>query len=338
MAMKLNDSLIESISDMYQMGYSAKIIAESLDINIRTVFFYVKELGIANRRNTIDTCKEEVISSYLDGKKLKDISDEFNISVSAICKMLRRENIKREERKIDDNRIIDSYISGMSARSAGEENGVSESYVLNLLKDRGIERRDKRECQTRMVDRKSVLRLRESGMSNAQIAEELGCSVSTVVGCARELGIAHSSLSDEEIVDAFNTTTSMELAAKKLGVHESTIQRRAKELGLDVKKNKKRGKEHYCWAGGITGRIDKIRKSEKYLEWKRAIYKRDGHKCSYCGRKDMVIHAHHIVPIYEDESKIFDVNNGITLCRECHEKTYGKEKEFIPVFQAIIKD
>lgn len=33
------------------------------------------------------------------------------------------------------------------------------------------------------------------------------------------------------------------------------------------------------------------------------------------------------MPIKEDMKKVFDINNGITLCRKCHLKTFGKEME-----------
>lgn len=30
----------------------------------------------------------------------------------------------------------------------------------------------------------------------------------------------------------------------------------------------------------------------------------------------------------------FDINNGITLCKRCHNKIFGKEKEFIKYFKS----
>jgi len=34
---------------------------------------------------------------------------------------------------------------------------------------------------------------------------------------------------------------------------------------------------------------------------------------------------------------MFDVENGITLCRLCHQKTYGKEEKFIDMFVRIVQ-
>ena len=34
------------------------------------------------------------------------------------------------------------------------------------------------------------------------------------------------------------------------------------------------------------------------------------------------LHVHHIVQVVEDETKILDLNNGITLCEWCHKMTH----------------
>lgn len=38
----------------------------------------------------------------------------------------------------------------------------------------------------------------------------------------------------------------------------------------------------------------------------------------------------------EDEEKIYDINNGITLCLNCHNKTKWHELEYQDIFQKII--
>ena len=41
------------------------------------------------------------------------------------------------------------------------------------------------------------------------------------------------------------------------------------------------------------------------------------------------IAAHHIYTKKKYPQLQFEISNGITLCRLCHEKTYGKEEQFI---------
>jgi len=52
-------------------------------------------------------------------------------------------------------------------------------------------------------------------------------------------------------------------------------------------------------------------------EFRETVMKRDGYKCAVCGSNDGLV-AHHII-----ERKLFNdggyyVNNGVTLCPECH--------------------
>lgn len=84
---------------------------------------------------------------------------------------------------------------------------------------------------------------------------------------------------------------------------------------------------------GVSDKIIKkrLRSCQKYKDWCRKIYERDGFKCTKCGSKKNM-QTHHIIPfsvIYEecklmgikDFSPIFDVDNGETICEDCHKKT-----------------
>lgn len=74
-----------------------------------------------------------------------------------------------------------------------------------------------------------------------------------------------------------------------------------------------------------------IRKSKEYREWRHKVFGRDKFTCQTCGvhsglgfRVELV--ADHIKPFCDYIELRFDVNNGRTLCKECHYKTptYGR--------------
>lgn len=64
------------------------------------------------------------------------------------------------------------------------------------------------------------------------------------------------------------------------------------------------------------------RNSSSHLRWRNEVKTRDGWKCQHCGATDN-LHAHHIIPWNVDESKRFELGNGITLCKSCHKKEDG---------------
>lgn len=76
------------------------------------------------------------------------------------------------------------------------------------------------------------------------------------------------------------------------------------------------------------GKNPEKRYNKFYDEWILKVKERDGSKCVKCG-SDKKIHAHHIIPWKEDESKRFDLDNGISLCASCHGKLEGFQKGHI---------
>jgi len=85
----------------------------------------------------------------------------------------------------------------------------------------------------------------------------------------------------------------------------------------------------------IKKRLSETNYSAKRSQWGLDVKKRDKFKCQHCGiEKDL--HAHHIIPWKKDETKRFDLENGITLCRSCHsraERDLEKKSGFTAYFK-----
>jgi transketolase len=62
-------------------------------------------------------------------------------------------------------------------------------------------------------------------------------------------------------------------------------------------------------------------KDSKYIVWRNSVLHRDKYICVHCGRIGGKLQAHHIISWYESLEGRYDLNNGITLCEECHKKT-----------------
>jgi 5-methylcytosine-specific restriction endonuclease McrA len=60
------------------------------------------------------------------------------------------------------------------------------------------------------------------------------------------------------------------------------------------------------------------RKSDKYKEWRKAVYERDENTCQRCFKKDCYLQAHHIRPWSLFPKDRYNISNGVTLCRKCH--------------------
>ena len=61
------------------------------------------------------------------------------------------------------------------------------------------------------------------------------------------------------------------------------------------------------------------------------VFVRDDFTCVLCKVKGKRLQADHILPKCEYPELIFSLNNGRTLCEDCHKKTdtYGVNKKFM---------
>jgi hypothetical protein len=86
-----------------------------------------------------------------------------------------------------------------------------------------------------------------------------------------------------------------------------------------------RGANSHFWMGGISSVNAAIKNSIEYKLWRQAVFKRDDYRCLGCGQKGGNIEADHIYPFSLFPRLRFMVENGRTLCHECHRDTptYG---------------
>ena len=74
----------------------------------------------------------------------------------------------------------------------------------------------------------------------------------------------------------------------------------------------------------------------EHKQWRKFIFARDIWRCQECGSTKK-INAHHIRPVKNFKELRAVVDNGITLCQECHLKTYHKEELFFEKYEKIIQ-
>lgn len=88
-----------------------------------------------------------------------------------------------------------------------------------------------------------------------------------------------------------------------------------------------RGSGNVNWKGGVTPENEKIRKSIEYRLWREAVFARDNWTCQECEQKGGRLHSHHIKSFAKYPDLKFAIDNGQTLCKECHKLTdnYGRK-------------
>lgn len=82
-----------------------------------------------------------------------------------------------------------------------------------------------------------------------------------------------------------------------------------------------KGDKNPNWKGGITPINLAIRESFNYRLWRSRVYERDSWTCQTCGVIGGKLHAHHIKSFADYPETRFELENGVTLCVECHKLT-----------------
>ena len=104
------------------------------------------------------------------------------------------------------------------------------------------------------------------------------------------------------------------------------------ECSNEYRKEYYKGEKSPAWKGGKTKESKLRRTCSEYRKWRTAVFERDNYTCQRCGKSDNTLEAHHIKEQSQFPELIYDVDNGLTLCHECHKLTdnYGnKAKRFI---------
>jgi 5-methylcytosine-specific restriction endonuclease McrA len=77
----------------------------------------------------------------------------------------------------------------------------------------------------------------------------------------------------------------------------------------------------------LTGTMTKhqidrsLRYSKASIEWRKSVFERDNHTCQECGKRGGYLEAHHVKPFAFFPELRYELSNGQTMCRPCHNKT-----------------
>ncbi len=195
-------------------------------------------------------------------------------------------------------------------------------------------------------------------MSTEKCAEILNCSQGTIMKRLEEFNISIRNLSEshkgnipwnkgkkgEGMVNYgkhFTKKHKEKIGISHLGIgHTEKTREKLSIIGkgqhrsprTEFKKGDNLGAKNSSWKGGITPLVMKVRNSFKYRQWRSDIFFRDDFTCQKCDKRGGCLHAHHkktLSDIMElndirtykqalECSELWDINNGITYCKKCH--------------------
>ena len=157
-------------------------------------------------------------------------------------------------------------------------------------------------------DREWLAARRREGKSVSEIALEARCSYHTV---RKWLAVHDLKYSREELCG--RTPWNKGLRGYRTGMVVS-------ERHREAIRRARSGPRSNFWRGGRTTQRESI--GRWTTEQAAKVHAQYGYTCQKCGRKGGRLHAHHIVPVYADPTRAFEIGNLISLCDQCHRATH----------------
>lgn len=220
--------------------------------------------------------------------------------------------------------IIDLHINNrISYKEIGKMFKMSWAQVQQLAhKKYGIDSPLYPQSLQKSIDIEKVKKMYMSGMSAPKIAKALGLKNEPIYTILHKAKIVRK--------------MSKALQGNKIWVGKKHSEETRVKLSK-ARMGKYTGEKNPNWQGGKKHSNQNKRLSLEYKWWRIAVKKRDG-RCLECGSLEK-LHAHHIQAVrHTDDIKILtDLSNGITLCKNCHKKTFYKEKEYEIFYRALLE-
>lgn len=93
------------------------------------------------------------------------------------------------------------------------------------------------------------------------------------------------------------------------------------------------GAKNWQWAGGVSRAHKQGYRTAEYKIWRKAVFDRDSYTCTSCKVIGGNLVADHIKCFAHHKEERFNIDNGRTLCLDCHKNTrnfgYHKREDCI---------
>ena len=112
-----------------------------------------------------------------------------------------------------------------------------------------------------------------------------------------------------------------EICSEKFDSRPSTNQKFCSKKCSNKSHSKNMIKENNSnWNSNLTDKERQLKRNYlEYTKWRKGVYKRDNYTCQQCGQVGGNLNAHHIESYANNPDLRTTLENGITLCKDCHD-------------------
>lgn len=212
--------------------------------------------------------------------------------------------------------------------------GCVDSTIIHYLEKYNIPSRKTWESRTRIrIPKKELERLYiGQKYSLTQCAKYFCCDHHIIMSRLEEYGIPRRNISEANKDKCF-------LGEHKIKISEALKGRIPWNKGLTAEDDLRipSGNRRHNWKGGTSGTKRKREMCRsKYATWRREVLERDKFTCVICEKVGGRLNVHHIESWVDCPERRYDIDNGITLCEDCHKNVHRDEIDCLEYFKESI--
>lgn len=174
-------------------------------------------------------------------------------------------------------------------------------------------------------------------MTLTEISLLFECDVSTIADIMIRYGIERRSIGNNRRIEKVTIEPELlcslywgnEYTLKKISsifeCSQATIYEKFKKYKIpiltqsevQIRNGNSSGNKNPQWKGGVSSIHQRLRRGRMSSIWRESVLKKDKHCCQICHNKSALC-AHHIKAFADYPEERFKIENGITLCKDCH--------------------
>ena len=235
-------------------GYKIEKIAKILGVSSSTIsrrMVNMRKNGVNIPRSVAynNDINSKILELKKQGKTQKEIAEQLNISISSVSSRLqtiKRDGIVIEAPKSESDTLNEKIITlrekGMGNNEIAEKLGLCLSTIshrVGKIKNKGINvPKPKRKRKADNIDNK-VEELKRQGLTQVEIAKELGVTISKVYATIKKLkqdgiefpeDVVGLNSTDRKIIEMRKNNATIHEIAKTLGVTKMAIDKRIRKM------------------------------------------------------------------------------------------------------------
>lgn len=206
--------------------------------------------------------------------------------------------------------LYNEYIvKDRKAKDIAKECGINHRTLREWISMLGI---PNKESKTEGLTKEVLYDLyRVQHKSSNEIAEMYGVTDGTILYWLRQYDIPAFTTSEAVNIYLYEKG-GIEKARETQSTMENRIKSSCRQRGIAIED----------FDGFSTTEQHMARNNTYYKEWIRKVFQRDNYTCQCCGKRGGDLNAHHLYNFAEYEDLRYEVDNGITLCPQCHLVNY----------------